>query len=302
MLQAFKLTPMRWYIILTAIACILALALPPDLQTLQTYHLTSLGYRIVILFLLVPYAIIWYAAFYAFAKLSEYTSLLKNADEETAFRKVVVGMGALAFGMVIPSIISTILNEIASYHHGFKAGATIINHYASLVVALVAFTYMGSGAHNLAVNVKSRKSLNGIRLFALIFTLLSVTFTRATITIHNYHGNPYYLNIYMLVITLVIPYLYAWFIGLVCAYDLWLYSRRVRGVLYKKAFSQLSFGLVATIIGLIAIQFVASAYGNGTNESLTFVLVLIYALLAILLLGLSLMALGTRKLKRIEEV
>jgi hypothetical protein len=301
-IQALKLTPMRWFIVLTFIACALALALPPDPQALHLYHLTSLSYRLVIFFLLLPYALIWYAAFYAFAKLSEYTRFLKNAKEEKAFRRITAGMGILAFGLVIPTIISTILNEIAAYHHGFKAADAIISHYIELVVALTSFTYLGSGARMLASSGKIRTSLNGARLFGLIFIIIGVSFTRASVTEHHYAGNPYYLSIFPLVITLVIPYLYTWFIGMICAFDFWLYSKSIKGVLYKKAFSQLSSGLAVTIVGLIAIQFVTSAYGNRTDESLTFILILIYALLGTLILGLSLMALGTNKLKKIEEV
>jgi hypothetical protein len=161
---------------------------------------------------------------------------------------------------------------------------------------------LGTGARMLSSSVDIKASLNSSRLFGLIFIILCVVFTRSTVTTHHYGGNPYYLSIYTLVITLVIPYLYSWFIGLVSAFDIWLYSQGLRGVLYKKAFSQLSWGLAITIIGLVAIQFVTSVYGNATDKSLTFVFILIYALLAILLLGLSLMALGTNKLKKIEEV
>jgi hypothetical protein len=301
-MKAIKLTPMRWFGILTFIACALSLILPPDPESLRIYHLNAFSYRIIILFLLLPFALIWYAAFYAFAKMSEYTRYLKNAKDEAAFRKVSIGLGILAFGFVVPSIISTVLNEIAAYHHGFKEEAAIINHYIALLVPIFSFTYLGTGARMLSSSVNVKASLNGSRLFGLAFIVLCVAFTRSSVTAHHYGGNPYYMSIYPLIITLVIPYLYSWFIGMVCAFDIWLYSQGLRGVLYKKAFSQLSLGLAVTIIGLIAIQFVTSAYGNSTDESLTYVLILIYALLAILLLGLSLMALGTNKLKKIEEV
>jgi hypothetical protein len=301
-IQALKLTPMKWFVLLTVVSSVLALVLPPDPQTLHDYHLSSFSYRLVILFLLLPYGLIWYASFYAFAKLSEYTRLLKDAGEEQAFRKVTAGMGILAFGLLVTAIMSTILNEIVSYHHGFKPTATIINNYAALLVSLLAFTYMGTGAHILAMTVKTRATLNGVRLFGLLFVLLSVAYTRATVTEHHYGNNPYYLNIYVLVITFVIPYLYAWYIGMVCAFNFWHYSNGVKGVLYKKAFSQLSYGLLVTIVGFIAIQFLTSTFANSTGESLTFILLIIYVLLAILIVGLSLMALGTKKLKKIEEV
>jgi hypothetical protein len=202
--------------------CALALILPPDPESLRLYHLNAFSFRLIILLLLLPFVLIWYAAFYAFAKMSEYTRYIKTSKEENAFRKVSIGLGVLAFGFVVPSIISTILNEIASYHHGFKAAAAITNHYIALLVPLLSFTFLGTGARMLSSSVDIKASLNSSRLFGLIFIILCVVFTRSTVTTHHYGGNPYYLSIYTLVITLVIPYLYSWFIGLVSAFDIWL--------------------------------------------------------------------------------
>jgi hypothetical protein len=304
-MRALKLTPMRWFGILVVIAFIVTLALPPDPQSLKLYHLSNLSYRIVILFLLLPYSAIWYAVFYAFSKLLEYTRYLKNAKEEKAFRKITLGMGILAFGLIIPTIISSVLNEIADYHHGFKATAVIINNYMALIVAIAAFTYMGSGARILVQTVKSRATLNGARLFGIIFIVLGVLFTRSVIHNHNITNgwnDPYHLSLYPLMITIIIPYLYAWFIGMICAYDFKLYSSGVKGVLYKKAFSQLSVGVAVTILSSIAIQFITSAFGGRTDKSLAFILLLIYVFIVILLVGLGFLALGTQKLKKIEEV
>lgn len=297
-----KLTPMKWFVILVVIACILVLALPPDPATLRLYHLSSLAYRLVILTLLLPYIVIWYAGFYAFAKLSEYSRYLKGAKEDQAIKKITVGMGVLAFGLIIPTIISSILNEIAAQSHGFKPAAVIVNHYISLLVPLAAFTYMSTGSRKLAETVRVKPTLNGARLFAIIFIILAALFTQLAIREHYVNGNPYYLGVYLLIFTIVIPYLYSWFLGLLSAYDFRLYAAGVKGVLYKKAFSQFSLGIAVTILGFIAIQFVTSVYGNRTDKSLGFILVLIYILLAILVTGLSLMALGTKKLKKIEEV
>jgi drug/metabolite transporter (DMT)-like permease len=304
-MRALKLTPMRWFGVLVVVAFVLVLALPPDPQSLRLYHLSDLSYRIILIFLLLPYAAIWYAVFYAFAKLLEYTHYLNKAKEEKAFQKITLGMGILAFGLLVPTIISSILNEIAVHHHGFKPAAVIINNYMSLLVAIAAFSYMGSGARMLVQTVRSRATLNHARLFGIIFIVLGVFFTRSVIHNHNATNgwnDPYHLSLYPLMITIIIPYLYAWFIGMICAYDLKLYSSGVKGLLYKKAFSQLSAGVAVTILSSIAIQFITSAFGGRTDKSLTFILLLIYVFIVILLVGLGLLALGTQKLKKIEEV
>jgi hypothetical protein len=102
--------------------------------------------------------------------------------------------------------------------------------------------------------------------------------------------------------TIIIPYLYAWFEGLACAYNFMLYSKNIKGFLYKKAFFQLSIGLAITVAGFIFIQFITSTLGVNTNKTLDYILVLIYILLGVLIIGLGIMALGAKKLKKIEEV
>jgi hypothetical protein len=303
-MPSIKLSPMRWFAILFVLLCVLSLALPPDPQALKTFHITPTGYRLVIVFLLIPEALLWYASFYAFAKLHEYASFIKGSKEHSALQRISLGMGVLAFGLIIPSIIALPLNYIAAHHEGFRATAAILNHYFSLLVALISFSLLRGGSQRLVgsgITIR-RGSLLGMRLFAIFFIVLAVFYSYTTLHTRRFSGNPYYMGVFPLMVTIIIPYLYAWFEGMVSAYNLRLYSKHVKGLLYKQAFLQLSFGLVITIIGFIFVQFITSTLGARTDKSLGYILVLIYILLAILIAGLGLMAWGTRKLKRIEEV
>lgn len=293
---------MRWFVILFVIACVLSLLLSPDPQTLATFHISKKTYHIVIIFVLLPEAVIWYATFYALAKLQEYTRYLKKSKECTAFYKITTGMGVLAFGLIISSIISLILNEITAQHSGFREAAAIINHYIAMLVPVVAFTYINSGAHLLMRFVKNGDNLWRIRVFIIIFIVIGVLFARTALRTRAVGTNPYYLGAYPLMLTVIVPYMYAWFEGLSAAYNLQVYSTNVKGVLYAKALQLLAAGLAITIAGFIAVQFITSTVGAKNSEPLGFVLIIIYALLAILLGGLGTIALGTKKLKRIEEV
>jgi hypothetical protein len=300
----FKISPMWWFVLLTSLVCILSLTLPPDPQALKTYHVSSTQFRIILVMLLIPEILLWYAGFYAFARLSEYTGYLKNSKEHKAFRQITIGMGFLAFGLIIPSIITQILNYIAIRNHGFKPTSMIISHYISLLVPLISFTYFRDGSQKLVGSGTHTKrgGLIGMRLFALFFIVLAVFFSYAALRTRFAGENPYYMGVYPLIITIIIPYLYAWFEGLVSAYNFRLFSRSVKGLLYKRAFLDFSYGLAIVIVGLVFVQFITASIGARTDEPLGFILILIYFLLAILLAGLGLMAVGTRKLKKIEEV
>jgi hypothetical protein len=292
---------MRWFVVLTVIAVGLALGLPPDPQSVKELHTTETAYRLAIAVLLIPYILIWYASFYAYAKLSEYSRPLKRSKDGLGFHKITLGMGLLAFVLVIPTIISLILGIFAAHNPDFKTAATVINNYLGLFPGLLAFVILYNGARALVRTVSGATRKGDIRWSAPWFLLLSVVFSHLVIE-NQYRHHSYHLNLWVLIITFIVPFLYAWMVGLLCAYDLRLYADSVKGLLYKRGIRQFANGIAITIVGSIAIQFVNIALTERLKNTLGFVLLIDYLLLAIVLVGLMFMAFGTKKLKRLEEV
>lgn len=292
---------MVWFVILAVITCGLALGLPPDPQTLHQLHISSLAYRIAILVLLVPYGIIWFAAFYAFAKLKEYSRTIHGFDDGKAFRSITIGMGVLAFDLVLTATISLILGNIASHHHGFKPANVIINNYLGLAGGIAAFLYINNGTHLLTKLSKNRPGLTGIRMFALLFITLASIFTYLVVNYHAGHDD-YHLNTPLLITTFIVPNLFIWFIALLSAYEVGMYARFVKGLLYRAALRQFSWGIVIAIAGSVAGQFVSNTFVAKVSHSLGALLLVEYALLAFIVVGLVLMALGAKKLHKIEQV
>jgi hypothetical protein len=258
-------------------------------------------YRVAILALLIPYGIIWYAAFYAFAKLKEYSGAIHGSEDGKAFRNIMIGTGILAYGLIVPTAASLVMQNIASHHHGFKPASVIIANYLGLLAALGAFIYINNGTHLLTKLSKNRPSLGGIRTFVLLYITLAVVFTYLVMSYHVKH-NVYHLGTLLLITTLVIPALFAWFIGLLGAYQFGLYAKFAKGLLYRHALRQFSYGIVLVIAGSVANQFVVNTFAEKVSDSLGAVLLADYTLLAVIATGLIMMALGTKKLKKIEEV
>lgn len=296
-----RLTPTTWFVILALSGVGLALGLPPDPHSVQQLHTNPTSYRLAVAVLLIPYVLIWYTSFYAFAKLQEYSRPLKSTKDGAAFHKITVGMGILAFALVIPTIISLLLNSVASHNPSFKPTAVIINNYINLFFGLVAFLIIYNGARMLVQTVQGKTRKLDLRWWAPWFFLLSIAFSHLTIQ-NYYRSNPYHLTEWLLVITFIVPYLYSWMVGLVSAYELGTYAKSVSGALYKQAVRQFAYGITVTVIGSIAIQFVSIAVAQRSKVSLGAILLLDYGLLIIIAVGLILMALGTKKLKQIEEI
>jgi len=296
-----KLSPMKWFVILSVIAIGLALGLSPNPQDVQQLHTTATAYRLAIAVLLIPYVLIWYAGFYAYAKLLEYSKPLKGTQDGDGFRLISLGMGILAFSLVVPIIISLILNNIAAHNHSFQAASTITDNYLELYPGLIGFLVILNGARLLLRTTKLGPALFDVRWNAPWFLLLSVVFSHLVID-NFYHSNPYHLTLWLLVVTFIVPFLYGWAVGLLGAYNLRLYAKVVKGALYRLAIRQFATGIAIAIIGSIAIQFVNITLAQRKNNSLLSVLLIDYGLLIIVAVGLVMMALSTKKLKKIEEV
>ena len=95
---------------------------------------------------------------------------------------------------------------------------------------------------------------------------------------------------------------FTWFIGLLAAYEMYLYSKHVDGVLYQQAIRQLSFGVIAVIASSIIIQYLRSAVPRTGHLSLNTILLIINIVYLFMVTGYVFLSLGARQLRKIEEV
>ena len=71
-----------------------------------------------------------------------------------------------------------------------------------------------------------------------------------------------------MIVSVIIPYLYAWFIGLLAAYEILQFSVNTPGLLYRRALLYLVTGLVAVIVSSIALQYINSVVLPRTGDLL----------------------------------
>jgi hypothetical protein len=105
-----------------------------------------------------------------------------------------------------------------------------------------------------------------------------------------------------MVLTVVIPYLYAWFVGLLATYEIGSFSQQIRGLLYRQALRLLSGGLVSVIISSIAIQYLLSASPRHGFVVVDGRLLWINIFRIIGGIGYIMIAFGVSRLKRIEDI
>jgi hypothetical protein len=279
-----KSTSYIYYAALVAAYFAITFLTPPDPQTLA-----------------IPFAAIWFAAFYGYANLSRYARTVRKNKEGKPLSNLTTGLMLLAYGLPISAITSGALQYYARTDPGFLSTATIITNYMNLVFPLIGFNLIAKGARGLSETVDRKISFRNVHTFALVFIVVSVMYCAFVL----YYGNPretYHLPIALTLTTLVMPYLFTWFLGLVSALDMRIYNARVPGVLFRRSWKLIAYGIAAIVMSSIVLQYLTSLRDQLLSLSIGALLLLIYILLIIISIGYILVAWGAKRLQHIEEV
>ena len=298
---------MRPFIAITLLYLVLICTLPANKIVMDAYNLTAGQYRILFFLVQLPYVIIWFTAFYGYSNLQKYTNCIKKSVECEEFRLITRGVKYLAFGMPLISLIAICLNSISNSNQGFTPTAVITVNYLSLIVPLLAYTSIRKGTHGLAERAKVKFSITDTRSIMIILVIIGVaycyfTFRRLNLDSLGATDNPYFLPAWLMIGTVIIPYLFAWFSGLLAAYEMVLYSRQVQGVLYRQSMRLLSLGIVGIIAGGVGLQYLRTVLPRTGYISISNGLVWSYIFYVVLAIGFSLLIMGAIRLKRIEDV
>jgi len=251
--------------------------------------------------------LVWLGAFYGYGKLQQYTNLLKKTPEGIDFQCIAKGVRYLAYGLPLVALASISLSTIANSNPGFKPTAIIVVNYLSLLVPLLAYNMIRKGSHGLVERSKTRFSLSDMRALVMVLVVIGVAYCYFTFKKLNLESigssiNPYYLPAWIIITTLIIPYLYAWFSGLLAAYEMVLFSRQVQGVLYRQAMRYLASGIVFIVAGGVGLQYLRSVIPRTGYIQLNSTIILANIAYAILAIGFVLLIIGAIRLKKIEEV
>jgi hypothetical protein len=273
----------------------------PSRVTLTKYHLNVMGLRSIDITIILFLAGIWFAGFYGYSKLRAYNQLIQTSKDGKAITWITRGVLMLVLWLPVPSVTSSILNYISLRHLSLLPAVTIINNYISLIFPLVAFVCISKGARLLSEIARIRLTFKAINLLVIVIVYIGL------IDYHLIASTPdreavYHMSIWLILTTLAAPYIFMWFTGLPATYELYRYSRKVRGIVYRKSWGLLAFGIGWLIVVSIGLQYLSTVTGRLGNLSIYWLLIIIYSLLLVLCIGFILIATGTRKLRKIEEV
>jgi hypothetical protein len=274
---------------------------------MELYSLDSFTYHLLLLLVVLPAMITWFFSFYSYYRLRSYTKAVISTPEGAGFSYISTGNAWLAFGLSGSAILSLCLNSIANSHPGFLGAAVIIGHYAIIIVPLIAFSYIGRGARHLAEHTKARLSVSAAKVIVLVFAILGAIFCYLVFRRLDLHSltstdNAYYIPAWLIITTIIIPCLYAWFAGLLAAYEIVIYSRHVAGVFYRQSMHLVAGGLVLVILSSVGLEYLRSAIPRTGHLSLNAALIATYVIYLVMSAGYVLVSIGAHRLKKIEDI
>lgn len=298
---------MMWCSLLSALYFALLILLPAHETTAQAYNLSNLQYKGIRLTIALPTVVIWFIAFLGYGSLRHYAGLVRKATEGRYFKQLADGCAWLAWSLPVTMLATYLLKSAASQWPHFHASAIIVTNYLSLLLSLAAFVLIGNAARRLLQGTPYKFSLSYIRFFVIFFALAGIlycylVFRHLDVPGLNSSGNPYFLPVWLLVLTVIMPQLYAWFIGLLGAYELALFGKHTDGLLYRQALLYVSWGIIAVIASLIALQYINMVAPQTGYLQINAQLVANVVFCFLEAAGFGLLAAGATKLTKIEQV
>jgi hypothetical protein len=177
---------------------------------------------------------------------------------------------------------------------------TIIDNYLSLILPLAAFIFIGLGAHGLRLMVRQYISFYIINALALLVFYIGVVYQHLVIVTAN-RNSVYHLPFWLILLTIIVPYIFMWFVGLVAAYSLYSYSQKVKGIVYKKSWNFVGTGIGWLILTSMGLQYLTSLVAHLAHLSIYWALAIVYSILIVVSVGFVLIAIGAKGLRAIEE-
>lgn len=285
----------------------------PIKETTHRYKISPLTLRLIDVTILLPIVVIWAVAFYGYGRFANYVKTIKDHEDGKRLVWVSRGILVLAFTLPITEIVSS-SQQLYSYKHlAFIPRMVIINNYIGVGLALITYILLSYGSRRLLKSTRDLKTLliaeKATFWVIILFVILSRMYQFFVLREPNKYGplnvpnhGLFYLPDFMIVLTILIPYMIAWLLGILASVYLYLYQRRLKGIIYKQGFRYIALGIAWLVGTNIIIQMLILIQASLVKLSIAPILLILYLLILLYIVGYALVALGAKRLNKIEVV
>lgn len=299
------------YVALSVLYIGFTLLAEPSKATLAQYSITANQLRLVSLAVILPYIVIWFIALLGYVRLKDYTAFIKSSKDGKAFSTVVLGILWLGLWMPISSVAASAAAYYYNVHPDSTAALVWTLNYLNIVLLLAAFYTIYIGTEKLVALIKRpRTPVTGNALlgpmvfiaFSALYVLLVLSDPTREFASQSVPVATYYQPDWLIVTTIIIPRLITWYLGIQAARNMYVYSRKMQGSLYRHALKYVALGVGGVVVATILLRVTQSLNGFLSQLGLGLILVVVYVLLACISVGYIMIAKGARRLQRLEEL
>ncbi|MBI2013363.1 MAG: hypothetical protein HYS87_00820 [Candidatus Colwellbacteria bacterium] len=291
----------------------LILNTPVNPQSAALYNISEQGLFIIRVTLAIPMFIIWFAGVFAFSALKRYVNLIRDTKEEPAFRDMLKGVGFIVWLGILSSIISTTSSYFAQGASDFswRPITSTLSQYFFVIPYLIGFSYfLRSSMRFFNLHGKTLKFTKKFIIAASVFISLLGYIFLTLIFSHEASFQQvgdirptYYIGPAAATLTLIVPTFIAWFLGIASIQGFSRYVKEATGIIYKSMFNWISLGIVFLVFLSIFLEGLRSIGSAAILQlGLWQILALIYILIFIIAVAYISLAIGVRKLTKIESV
>lgn len=292
----------RWWAVMLGLALVayvgLAVAAPRAQTSANPYHFSVVMIVVLSVTIIGLLLAAWIFGFYAWLELDRYAERQADAAARRSFGQIALGVGLLAAGLIVSSLLSAAQPFYAS-DVGLVAATRQVNYYVMVLFPFFGFLLMRIGSRRLAVSVQAAMSTRAklltvgppVVLLAAFYVFLALTNSPSDTTTPTVSTGIWLLALNILLVV------GTWVLGLLTALNIERATYRGEGARHAQPLVKLYNGILTTTGGFIILDALMSL-GNTRLLALPVqaIVFLIYAFIGVVALGFALVALAGRAL------
>jgi hypothetical protein len=292
-------------------AYVLLTFLSPVTDALKALGITEENITSIRLSVVAPILLIWALAAWGAGSLAAYAQRIRRTDDGEGLAGIACGLFVLVSGMMLGTLAGGVRSYLA-LEPTIQAPFTILNNAIAIFFPLAGLTLILIGARRLLSALRRKGAWNPAILFPVLVGVGFVAAVYLALIMTNENRQTpagpglaaaYYLPDWLTILLVYLPAVATWTVGLLAGTLLFAYERHATGVIYRQSLRLLVIGLnVVVFLGVFGHVLGAFGVTRLLAGGLAPLLFIVYVLLFVQAVGYALIALGARKLSRIEIV
>jgi hypothetical protein len=248
---------------------------------------------------------IWFVAMLGASGLMRYAKKIAHAKDGEGFLDIARSLMWL-IGYIVLLPLSSSLTELSA-HKSFEHALIVAHNHVPLIAMVIAAAYLYRGSRRLLLLAPTASgTFRKWRIMALCaFFGIAVVFTwdfylTMPAVLHQRELPRFALPLPALLCTYVLPHLLTWLLGVLAILNLWQYSTRVDGNIYRHLFRNLYQGILLVFICTFIAQLLTAS--TVTLSQFNAGVAVIYGVLVLGIVGYLLIYQGIKQLIKLETV